>query len=121
MAEVIAPREDELDAGVQSVRIRRVGRVAIAVLGVGLLVDAALRSHVDGLAGALVFLVLGVGLMASGDLVRPTSYVLVALAPVFGGWLVVRTSPWVLVPTSWPRSLCWRSVLATGGPRYPAV
>lgn len=49
-----------------------------------------------GLAGGLVFLGAAVVLLASGRVRQTEARVLVALAPVFGLWLFVRTSPWLL-------------------------
>lgn len=72
-------------------------RLLVVALTVGAGVDLALRSGVVGLAGSLTVLLATVALLASGRLRSTESRVLAALAPVFGTWLCLRTSDW-LVP-----------------------
>jgi hypothetical protein len=68
----------------------------LASLVVGVLFDLAVRSGVAGLAGALVFLGASVALLTSGRVRQAEARAVVALAPVFGLWLMLRTSPWLL-------------------------
>ena len=71
-------------------------RVVAVALGVALVGDLAVRAGFVGLAGALLFAAVSAALLASGRLRTPTARALVAAAPFFGGWLAVRTSPWLL-------------------------
>jgi hypothetical protein len=68
----------------------------VAALFVGVLFDLAVRSGFTGLAGALVFLGASVALLMSGRVRQAEARAVVALAPVFGLWLMLRTSPWLL-------------------------
>ena len=65
-------------------------------LGAGVLCDLALRSGVASLGGALFVLGSSGALLASGRLRTTSSRVLVAAAPLFGLWLALRTSDWLL-------------------------
>ena len=73
--------------------------VALALLG-GLAVDLALRSGVGplGAAGALSVAVASGALLASGRLVNPQARALAVITPLFGVWLALRTSPWLILP-----------------------
>jgi len=67
----------------------------LAVLaGVGF--DVGLRSGVAGVGGALAVLVVSVGLLSSGRIRSAQSRVLIAAAPLFGTWLAIRSTPWLL-------------------------
>lgn len=81
------------------------GRVLVAAALGGVVVDFALRSGVIGVAGALAVVVAAAGLVGSGRLANPQARALAALAPLFGMWLALRTSPWLLGP----------DILAAGG------
>lgn len=71
---------------------------ALAIVGSSALaVDLAVRSGVVGAAGALAVAVAAGGMLASGRISNRQSRAMVALAPVFGVWLALRMSPW-LVP-----------------------
>jgi hypothetical protein len=70
--------------------------VVLAAIGVGVLGDLAVRSGLVGLGGALVVLATSAALLASGRLRTRQSRLLVALAPVFGCWLALRSSGWLL-------------------------
>jgi len=79
--------------------------VVIGALVGGAAVDLALRSGVVGVGGALAVLVAAVALVASRRITNPHAIALAAAAPVFGVWLAIRTSAW-LVPFD---------ILAAGG------
>jgi hypothetical protein len=64
--------------------------------GVAVVGDLAIQAGVVGVAGAATVAVATLALLRSGRLEQRSAVVLVALAPVFGGWLAVRTSPWLL-------------------------
>lgn len=68
---------------------------AAAAFGLG----ATLWVHNDvvSLAGTSFFVLASLGLLLSGRLVSGQSRTLVALAPVFGVWLSIRASPWLIV------------------------
>ena len=70
--------------------------LAAAAVGVGVLGDVAVRSGIAGTAGALLVVGTAELLLASGRLVSVQSKVLVALAPVFGVWVMLRSSDWLL-------------------------
>jgi hypothetical protein len=80
------------------------GGVVISALSAGVLADLAVRSG-PGLSAAILVLVVAAASLAVG---RPASWQargLIAASAVFGGFLAVRSSPW-LVPLD---------LLATGG------
>jgi hypothetical protein len=58
--------------------------------------DVAMRSGPDGLAGALLVALVAGGLLLSGRVANPLAPALAAGAVVFGVFLAVRTSPWLL-------------------------
>jgi hypothetical protein len=67
-----------------------------AAIAVGLAFDIAVRAAIVGVGGALAIAVACAGLAASGRLRNPQSIVLVAAAPLFGIWFVLRASDWLL-------------------------
>ncbi|MBW3555475.1 MAG: DUF4173 domain-containing protein [Actinobacteria bacterium] len=71
-------------------------RVVAAVVAGAVGTDLALRSDVTGLAGGLLPALVAVGLLASGRVVNGRARPVLALAPLFGLWLAVRVSPWLL-------------------------
>jgi hypothetical protein len=81
------------------------GRVLAGVAVAAVATDLAVRSGVAGLAGALLVAVAAAALLASGRLHTWSARLATAAAPVFGVWLAIRASPW-LVPLD---------VLAAGG------
>jgi Domain of unknown function (DUF4173) len=81
------------------------GRVLAGVVAAAVATDLAVRSGVAGLTGALLVAVAAAALLASGRLHTPSARLATAAAPVFGVWLAIRASPW-LVPLD---------VLAAGG------
>jgi hypothetical protein len=81
------------------------GRVLVGVAAAAVATDLALRSGVAGLAGALLVAVAAAALLASGRLHTRSAWLATAAAPLFGAWLAIRASPW-LVPLD---------VLAAGG------
>lgn len=70
----------------------------LAVVAVAVGVDIAIRAGGIGLGGALLVAVAAIGLLATRPASSPQARTLIALAPVFGMWLFVRTSPWLLLP-----------------------
>jgi hypothetical protein len=72
-------------------------RVLAAIAASAVFFDLAVRSGLLGVAGALTVLTWAVAFLATGRVTNPQARFLVALSPVFGSWLVVRASPW-LVP-----------------------
>lgn len=70
--------------------------LVLVAVGIGLLGDLAVRSGVVGVAGALLVAATSAALLASGRLRTKQSKVLVALAPLFGVWLALRSSGWLL-------------------------
>jgi Domain of unknown function (DUF4173) len=81
------------------------GRVLAGVAAAAVATDLAVRSGVAGLTGALLVAVAAAALLASGRLHTPSAWLATVAAPVFGVWLAIRASPW-LVPLD---------VLAAGG------
>ncbi len=70
--------------------------IALGAAGaVALTFDLAVRSGVVGVGGALAIAVACAGLAASGRLRNPQAVVLVAVAPLFAIWLVLRASAWL--------------------------
>ena len=69
--------------------------VALAA-GVALVGDLALQAGFVGLAAALTFVAAAAALLRSGRIERRAARRVVLLAPLFGMWLAVRTSPWLL-------------------------
>ena len=67
-------------------------------LVVGFLADQWLRVGTFGLAAALTLAVTALSLMFAGRLMTLQSRAIVAGAVVFGAWLMVRASPWLLWP-----------------------
>jgi Domain of unknown function (DUF4173) len=73
------------------------GRVLVAVAAGAVATDLALRSGAVGLGGTLLVAVAAAMLLASGRLRTRSARLATAAAIVFGAWLAIRTSPW-LVP-----------------------
>jgi hypothetical protein len=80
-------------------------RVLAATGAAAVFTDLAVRSGVTGLAGTLLIVLVSASLLGSGRVSNPQARALIVAAPVFGLWLFVRTSPW-LVPLD---------ILASGG------
>ncbi|HUQ62864.1 MAG TPA: DUF4173 domain-containing protein [Acidimicrobiales bacterium] len=80
-----------------SLRRGRDVRVLIITLVMALLTDAAVRSGVATLGGFILVVAVAGGLLISGRIEHPQARGLVAVAPLFGFWLTVHTSMW-LVP-----------------------
>jgi Domain of unknown function (DUF4173) len=72
-------------------------RVLVGVTAAAVATDLALRSGAVGLGGALLVAVAATTLLASGRLHTRSARVATAAATLFGAWLAVRTSLW-LVP-----------------------
>jgi hypothetical protein len=83
------PLELDLD------RPARPGVLLAAVAG-GLAIDLAVRSGVVGIGGALSVVVACMVMLSATEVTNPQARWMVVLAPAFGMWLAVRTSPWLL-------------------------
>jgi uncharacterized protein DUF4153 len=91
--------------------------VVAAALLAALGMDLAVRSGVAGLSGALLVAIVAATMLKSGRVTNPQAQALVAAAPLFGLWLLVRTSPW-LIPLDIVAAGCLLALgasLATGG------
>ncbi len=71
-------------------------RVLTAALVAGVLTDLALQSGAAGIGAALLVAALAGGLLGAGRPRNRQAWLLAGLAVVFGAWLAVRTSPWLL-------------------------
>jgi hypothetical protein len=74
-------------------------RDALALASAGVVAiafDLAVRSGVFGLGGALAIALASILLAVGGRVRNPQSIVLLAAAPLFGVWLVLRASGWLL-------------------------
>lgn len=71
-------------------------RLLAAALGAGVLVDLAIRSGLAGLGGAIAVLAMVAGMLLSGRLLTAQSKLLTGSAALFGGWLAIRSSEWLL-------------------------
>ena len=69
-----------------------IAAVVVAALGT----DLAIRSRLDGLAGALLVLAVAAGLVGSGRVTNRRAWPVIAAAPALGFWLVARSSEWLL-------------------------
>jgi Domain of unknown function (DUF4173) len=69
-----------------------------AVLVVGLIGDQFLRAGAVGLGASLTFAAAGVALIFAGRIMRLEARLMAAAAVLFGTWLSLRASPWLLVP-----------------------
>ena len=69
-----------------------------AALLVGLTADQAMRTGTFGLAASIAITFTALALIFAARLLTYESRVLVAAAAVFGAWLTVRSSPWLLWP-----------------------
>jgi hypothetical protein len=74
------------------------GRVLGAVAAVAIATDVAVRAGGIGLGGALLVVVVAAGVLATRRPHGLQASLLIAAAPVFGVWLFLRTSPWLLLP-----------------------
>lgn len=71
-------------------------RVLVAAGAAAVAFDVALRSGPVSLSGSLLVVVLAVGLAASGRFVNPQARVVLALVPVIGVFLALRSATWLL-------------------------
>jgi hypothetical protein len=69
-----------------------------AVLVVGLIADQFLRGGSVGLGASLTFTAAAAALIFAGRIVRLEARLLAAAVVLFGTWLSLRASPWLLVP-----------------------
>jgi hypothetical protein len=70
----------------------------VAVLAIGLVADQFLRAGAVGLGASLTFAAAAVALIFAGRIARLEARLLAAAAVLFGTWLSLRASAWVLVP-----------------------
>jgi Domain of unknown function (DUF4173) len=70
----------------------------VAVLVVGLIADQFLRAGAVGLGASLTFAAAAAALIFAGRIVRLEARLLAAAVVLFGTWLSLRASPWLLVP-----------------------
>jgi hypothetical protein len=70
--------------------------LATAIAGVGF--DLAIRSGGAGVAGATLAAFTAAALLLAGSLRNPQAVVMAITAPVFGVWVALRASPWLLIP-----------------------
>jgi Domain of unknown function (DUF4153) len=73
-------------------------RVLVASAAAAVTTDLAVRAGIIGVAGALLIATVAAGILASGRVKTLQARLIVAIAPLFGVWLFVRTSPWLLIP-----------------------
>jgi hypothetical protein len=71
-------------------------RVLVAAAAVAAWTDLAFRAGVAGIAGTLLVVVVSAGMLSSGRIINPPARALVAAAPLFGVWLTLRQSVWLL-------------------------
>ncbi|MFL5799392.1 MAG: DUF4153 domain-containing protein [Actinomycetota bacterium] len=94
------PRPEWMTAGYASLdlAIDRAAdlRVLVAAGAAAMATDLAVRSGGVGTAGALLVVAVAGGILATGRIRNPQAVALVASAPLFGAWLMVRTSPWLI-------------------------
>ena len=94
------PEDDLIQLGRPSIGSPRPADAAVlgwaAVAGV--VADLAVRSGLASVATALLVATASAGLILSGRVLRKQAVVVVLAAPPFGGWLAVRSSPWLLAP-----------------------
>ena len=70
----------------------------VCVLVVGLIADQFLRAGAVGVGASLTFAVAGVVLIFAGRFARLEPRLIAAAAVLFGTWLSLRSSAWLLVP-----------------------
>jgi hypothetical protein len=73
-------------------------KVVFAVVLVGLIADQALRVGAVGVGATAALTVAALLLVFVGRMARLQSRLLAAAAALFGAWLSLRASPWLLVP-----------------------
>jgi hypothetical protein len=74
----------------------RTAVVVGAAAAAGVATDFALRHGPPTLAGAILVAVTAVGLLVAARPTNPQAIALIAAAPLFGVWLFLRTTEWVL-------------------------
>jgi hypothetical protein len=71
-------------------------RVLVVSLVAGAVFDLAVRSGIAGVGGALAVLIAAAGLVVTSRPANRQAWSVAAAAPLFGVWLAVRTSAWLL-------------------------
>src|SRR5687768_12080041 len=79
-----------------SVSIPADRRVLLAVVAVAIAADIAVRAGGIGLGGALLVAATAGGVLGTRPPPSLQARLLIASAPLFGMWLFLRTSPWLL-------------------------
>jgi hypothetical protein len=97
------PRADprtqwHLDDWRDELRIERAADTAVLVAAAagGVVFDLALRANVIGVGGVLAVVVAAAALLVTKRVTNPQAVGLAMASVAFGGWLAVRTSPWLL-------------------------
>ncbi|HKF00550.1 MAG TPA: DUF4173 domain-containing protein [Actinomycetes bacterium] len=95
------PQEDQEDFGsalaASLERLEPPGPWTLAgVAAAAVATDLAVRSGVAGVAGALLVAVAAAALLAGARPANRQAWLLAACAPLFGAWLAIRTSGWLL-------------------------
>jgi hypothetical protein len=72
------------------------GRTLAAIVAAALGTDLAVRSGINGLAGALLVAVVAGGLLATGRITNRRAWPALALAPLFGLGLLTRAAEWLV-------------------------
>jgi hypothetical protein len=68
----------------------------VSALAIGIAFDLAMRSGVMGVAGSLCIFLASAALILSGRLRTRAAIACVAVAPLFGVWLSIRSSDWLI-------------------------
>lgn len=71
-------------------------RAILLALLAGVAFDIGLRSGIAGVGGALAVLIASAALLTSGRITSTHGRIIVAAAPLFGVWLAIRATPWLL-------------------------
>jgi Domain of unknown function (DUF4153) len=88
-----------LDAPTGPPEVRTIDlRLIVIALVIGVAFDLAVHRRVTSVASLMLVVTLSGGLLLSGRLVTPQSRILVALAPLFALFFVLRMSLWLTLP-----------------------
>src|SRR5437773_3034451 len=79
-----------------SVRRSIDGRALVVIALCAALTDVALRSGGFSVAGVILVVGISGGMLWTGRLANPHARALIAAAPLFGVWIFIRASPWLL-------------------------
>jgi hypothetical protein len=76
------------------------GRLAAGAIAGGIGLDVALRSGLDSAAATTWIAIAAAALLLGGRVQGPTARLVIGAAPVLGLLLMVRSSPWVVIPVA---------------------